>query len=167
MGQHDNEAKTKLGEDAWSILQEHASKGGIGVQEIKDIATLLGATNGGKVLGQHLTRMELAGTNVNIEAEVRDVLGDWYHEEMFDMNQSVALAKLIDILDNPSVNLKPCAKQLRSCSFAREVTHDAMPEASVGLKRLVLLGQTGSVSFGQLSPCQGPWPKHNPNVQRK
>ena len=79
MGVHDDSVRERLGKDAWTILQECG--GQIGAQKIKDLATFLNK----KVLNQHETRMDLAGTRANLEAEMRDVLSDWWTHELFDM----------------------------------------------------------------------------------
>ena len=111
MGKYDSEAKAKLGEEVWTLLLEQVVGGGIGVQTIEDIATALGR----KVLGPHLGRMELAGRRVNLEAEVRSVLSDWWNNEMHDMDQSEALEKLVVIFESASIDMKPLVKQLKKC----------------------------------------------------
>merc|ERR1712226_698748 len=103
MGKYDSEARGKLGEEVWTLLLEQVVGGGIGVQTIEDIATALGR----KVLGPHLGRMELAGRRVNLEAEVRSVLSDWWNNEMYDMDQSEALEKLVVIFESASIDMKP------------------------------------------------------------
>ena len=131
MGKNDSEARAKLGEEVWSILQEQAGGGGIGVQKLMDIATLLGK----RVLGEHLTRMELVGRRVNFKAKIRDILGDWWIEEMSEMVRPVALKKLVDIFKDPSVNLKPCAAKLKRCL---DQTSDKINEEGLDVMRPVM-----------------------------
>ena len=49
------------------------------------------------------------------ETELRDILADWYEEELFDLPTNDALQKLIAICEDKSVRLYPLAKTLREC----------------------------------------------------
>ena len=103
MSEYEKEARKKLGGRVFRLLCDAAHEDKIDDQKLKDISYRLH----GRVGGNHQKRGR--GSS---ESEVRAVISDWYREEMFDMTRETALNKLVEIFEDPSVNLKPLAKDI-------------------------------------------------------
>ena len=73
------------------------------------------------VLGSHLRRVSEQG-NFCDEAEFRNILGDWFNLELYDLEQITALRKLIWIFKDPSVNLHAVGRRLEQ--ILEEITGD-------------------------------------------
>ena len=57
------------------------------------------------------------------ESELRNILSDWWNHELFNLDQTAALGRLVSIFESPSVYLPPVAANLRSgCDELREDT---------------------------------------------
>jgi hypothetical protein len=108
MGRRDEEVREILGEVAWKAILREARKGAILPNKMDDFARMLDQE--GKIYGDHARRGNAWDDN-----EVRDILADWFDEEMFQMERDTALHKLIDIFEDPSVTLRPLARALRHC----------------------------------------------------
>ena len=72
-------------------------------QKMKDISSKLHLIVGGK----HRQRK---GSG---ESEMRAVISDWYNFELYNMTRENALQKLLAVLEDPSVELKPLAKEIK------------------------------------------------------
>ena len=124
MGINDGRVVSIIGKDIWKHIRDEVNNGTVNPQQMSDIAGLLNA----KVRGSHLRRKEKGG--MCDEAEMREILGDYYNEEMFEMTTHEAVKKLIEVMNNDSVRLFPLAKKLEGCLE--------------NVKRIVLLGSTGA-----------------------
>ena len=111
MSEYENEAKKILGARVFRLLCDAASEDKINDQKLKDISYRLH----GRVGGNHQKRGR--GSS---ESELRAVISDWYQVEMFDMTRETALNKLVKILEDPSVNLKPLAKDINDLQRATD-----------------------------------------------
>ena len=104
MGKYDNEAKTILG-FAFTILCTAASEDKIDGQKMEDISLKLHPAVGGR----HRKR-----GGKSDDAEMRNVISDWYElGGLCELNHGEALGKLVDILEDTTVNLRPIAKELK------------------------------------------------------
>ena len=110
MAVDDKEVEEILGRKCWSLLLRFVKNGRISKQNFKDISRLLSdSVADSSILGNHLRR------NACDEAEWREILTDWYNEELFDLNRKAAVEKLVGILKHPSVNLRVLAKKVDQC----------------------------------------------------
>ena len=109
MSEYEKEAKKILGGRVFRLLCDAASEDKINDQKLKDISYRLH----GRVGGNHQKR-----GRVSSESELRAVISDWYQLEMFDMTRETALNKLVEIFEDPSVNLKPLAKDINDLQRA-------------------------------------------------
>ena len=80
---------------------------------MKDIAQLLA------VGGRHRMRVEDQRKDPD-DAEMREVLSDWYNKEMHKLDTVAAVDKLIAVFGNQSVQLFPLAKDLRAVTQASD-----------------------------------------------
>ena len=123
MGINDREVELIIGKDIWTLILDGVREGMVTAQNMADIASLLNS----KVYGSHKRRME-KGKECD-EAEMREILGEYYNEEMYDMDTHEAVKKLVDVMKNDSVRLLPLAKKLEGCLEK--------------VMRIVLIGSTG------------------------
>merc|ERR1719365_245040 len=63
------------------------------------------------ILGNHLRRVESG--RVSDEAEFRQILSDWFNQELYNLDQKTALSRLISILKDCSVGLPAEGKKLK------------------------------------------------------
>ena len=110
MGKNDNNVRKALGIQAWDILIEKTKEGCIGSQHMKDISQALHRIVG----GNHIRRVDDAKVMCD-DHELREILGDWWEQELYGLNQTEALRKISDILSSPEVNLPCIASSLRHC----------------------------------------------------
>ena len=119
-------------------MHEKFSHGYITYQHMRDISSHLHLI----VRGNHLRRTG-AGKLCD-EAEFRRILGDWFSQEMCDLDQRTALTKLLSILRGPStVNLHPEGKrveQILEKIKAKEKAVKTAPTNSRPLDQLRALG---------------------------
>ena len=108
MGKNDNNVRKALGKEAWDILIEKTKDGGIGSQQMKDVSLALHPNVG----GNHLRRVDELKVMCD-DRELREILGDWWAQELHKLNQTEALRKISDILSSPEVNLPYIASSLR------------------------------------------------------
>ena len=96
MGTYDRESRDILG-PAFSLLCNAAAEDKIDQQKMRDIASQLHT----KVGEKHRQR------NGRGESEMRAVISDWYQFELHNMKREDALQKLLAVLEDSSVELKP------------------------------------------------------------
>ena len=111
MSEYEKEARKKLGGRVFRLLCDAASEDKIDDQKLTDISYRLH----GKVGGNH--RKRGLGSS---ESEFRAVISDWYQVEMFNMTRKTALNTLVEIFEDPSVNLKPLAKNIKDSQRVRD-----------------------------------------------
>ena len=107
MGVYDAEVIKRLGREAYNYMVDRVRCGVIRGQHMKDISSQLHP----HILGNHLRRVE-SGKSCD-EAEFRQILSDWFNQELFDLDQKTALSRLISILKGPSVSLPAEGKRLK------------------------------------------------------
>ena len=140
MGCYDADVIKHLGREAFDFLRKRVKCGIIGAQHMNDISRQLHPY----VFGRHQNRVnELK--KVCDDAEFREILGDWFNQELFDLDQKTALKKLISILKDPSVSLHAEARRLEQ--ILEKITAE-----EGGVKVIVLLGETG-VGKSTLGNC--------------
>ena len=87
--QYDKQVISKIGKDIWKDILDNVRCGTMTSQQMSDIAGLLNS----KVSGSHMRRK--SDGKVSDEAEMREILGEYYNEEMFDMGTHEAVTKLV------------------------------------------------------------------------
>ena len=108
---YDGDVKKRLGNDAWELLIQYVNDGKISSQHSSDIARLLAERiPQSKIFGAHKNRMKDSGWN---HTELRHILGNWYSEEMFELNREEALSRLADIFEDPTLGIRCLASEIR------------------------------------------------------
>ena len=102
MGTFERKSRDILG-PAFGLLCNAAAEDIIDQQKMRDIASQLHM----KVGGKHRQR------NGSGESEMRAVISDWYQFELYNMKRENALQKLLAVLEDSSVELKPLAKEIK------------------------------------------------------
>ena len=134
MGKYDSEVQTILGLTVLTLLCTAASEDKIDGQKMKGISVKLRHEVGGK----HRKRGGRSD-----EAEMREVLSDWYElGGLCDLNRDGALGRLVDTLEDSTVNLRPLAKELRQLMGKGEENQTSLPAAK-GDQRTVDSGRRG------------------------
>ena len=116
MGIYDGEVQTKIGQNALEVLFEAVESNIIDEQKMADVAQNLHPS----VSGNHVRRAGSGGHKIARDgwwAEMREVLSDWYKEELFadKFGQQEALERLISIFNHRDINLPELAKKLEAC----------------------------------------------------
>ena len=130
MSIYDVDVSKLLGKEAYNYMLERVSHGFISDQHMRDISSQLHP----RVRGNHLRRV--GSGNLCDEAEFRRILGDWFCQEMCDLDQRTALSRLVSILRGPSLNLPIEGKRLEQILEAIKAKDNAV-------KTIVLLGESG------------------------
>ena len=91
MGVYDRKVREKLGDTVLDLILDNVNQGIIDAQKMKDFAHKLS----GSTFGKHKLRTERGNCD---EAEMREILSDWYNEEMYKIDSKAALDKIIGIL---------------------------------------------------------------------
>ena len=118
MSPYDKDVNKKLGKQVLALLIRNVNEGKINSQQSDDIARLLAENLPGSVIyGSHINRVKIDGWN---QAEFRQILANWYCEEMFDLDREAALEKLVNIFGDTTVCLHPLAKEVRELMHHRE-----------------------------------------------
>ena len=101
--------KERLGNEAWKTLIEETQKGSITSQHMKDISRAFGS----KVGGNHARRTNDQKVNCD-DHELREILSDWWNEELFNLSPENALKRICEILKSSEVHLPAIASKLMS-----------------------------------------------------
>ena len=109
MGKNDECVKERLGNDVWNILIEETQKGSITSQHMKDISRAFGSTVG----GNHARRTNDQKVNCD-DHELREILSDWWGDELFNLSPENALKRICEILKSSEVHLPAIASKLMS-----------------------------------------------------
>ena len=109
MGMYDEEVKSRISPSVWDKIIKVANSGIIDSAKMCDIATLFQG-RGHIIRGEHIRRGRKSDAH-----ELREILSDWWNEELHDLKQSDAITKLATIFDDRSVQLYPLAKDIRKC----------------------------------------------------
>ena len=139
MGMYDEEVKNRITQTVWNRIIEEARRGRIDSSKMGDIAALL--KGGDSVIrGNHYRRGRQSDGD-----EMREILSDWWNEELHELSQSEAIAKLSRIFSDRLVQLNALAKDIRKvnseCLQANHVNvHLTTPTmaSSSPLERLTL-----------------------------
>ena len=122
MGKYDRKVKNILSLTVWTLLCTAASEDQIDEQKMKDISEMLHP----KVGGKHRKRGGRSDA-----AEMREVLSDWYEiGGLCDLDHKDALGKLVNIIEDATVNLRPLSKELRELMSKSEENQNSPPAKS-------------------------------------
>ena len=114
MGLYDEEVKAVLGQEAWDILIKIVDSDVLDGLKMKETARKLHPSVG----GSHQRRTGPSGRRDPDWHEMREVLSDWYQEELFEFedDKEKVLEKLIAIFNSDAVELPGIAGQLEKLS---------------------------------------------------
>ena len=114
MGLNDEKVKAILGQQAWDILWNSVTSGTLNDLKMKDMAIKLHPTVG----GSHQRRAGPNGRRDSDWHEMREVLSDWYEQELFafENDKGKALCKLITIFKSDALELPRIAEELKRLS---------------------------------------------------
>ena len=114
MGLNDEKVKAILGQKAWDILWKSVTSGPLVPLKMKDMAIKLHPAVG----GNHQRRTGPTGKRESDWHEMREVLSDWYEQELFlfEDDKGKALEKLIAIFKSDAVELPRLAEELKKLS---------------------------------------------------
>ena len=135
----DREVVERLGADCVKVILDAVTSGSIDIQAIHHIAARLDSGDERIVSGKSLHRTKSVDS-CKPDQEMRQVLNDWYNQELYGLEWCDALDKLIKIFESDVVNLRPVAKDLKvirtkkiqgSKANQTSPTSDA-PESSAG-----------------------------------
>ena len=107
MAFHDTKVKKKLGKDVRSAILSSAEEAVISANIMQDIAFKLHSSIG----GNH--KIRVASGDPCDKTEMRHILGDWWDKELFQLTSREALQRLVAIFEDPDVDLRPLASQLK------------------------------------------------------
>lgn len=113
MGVQDKRVVANLGSEVWNFILEAVRDGDINGQKMMDIAQLLHTSVGGR----HRMRVNDQRKDPD-DAEMREVLSDWYNKEMHKLDNAATVKKLITVFENQAVQLFPLASDLRAVTQA-------------------------------------------------
>ena len=89
-------------------------------------AQLLGAVSEpNRIYGDHARRME-ADRDKGHADEMRDILADWWNQELFKMTGQKALEKLVRIFEGPEIQWNSLAQDLRQLMTNDDSRNTAM-----------------------------------------
>ena len=108
MGTYDDKMEAKLGIVILNLILEAVRDGVIDRKKMRDIAQLLHSSVGGR----HKMRVNDQRED-SYDTEMREVLSDWYGKEMYKLDKTAAVNKLIDVFESSKIDLKPLAENLR------------------------------------------------------
>ena len=143
MGRNDEPVKAKLGRENWDILMGAAMESKINSQHMKDISQALHPSIG----GSHLRRVNELRRLCD-DSEFREILSDWWNEELYSLDHLDALRKLSDIMNSREVNLPSISSKLEPrtiISIQEKEKKDLIARWSFGKGRLEPQGRTGRV----------------------
>ena len=152
MGKHQGEVKQRLGGDVMRWILDDVISHDITGQHMKEIAYQLDTVNKA-IRGKHEWRMEQPSTTLDHAGravnEMMQILEDWWTVgDLGELSMKNALKRLVDILREKNISLKPLAKKIEkkmeSCGMVVENLNDSTN------KILLLVGKTGS---GKSSLC--------------
>ena len=141
MGLYDADVIKKLGKEAYNYILDRVRCGVISGQHMKDISGQLHP----HILGNHLRRVESG--RVSDEAEFRQILSDWFNQELYDLDQKTALLRLISILKDCSVGLPAEGKKLKQILDGGIETRERIQTRERAVKAASTLRLNYDVSF--------------------
>ena len=109
MGLNDEKVKEIIGKEAWDILFQSVTRGELSALRMKEVALKLHPTVG----GAHLRRTGPTGKRESDWTEMREVLSDWYQQELFDLDMERALGKFVKIFESNALMLPGLAGQIK------------------------------------------------------
>ena len=108
MGLNDEKVKEIIGEEVWDILHQSVTSGELEPLKMREVARKLHPTVG----GAHLRRTGPTGKRESDWHEMREILNDWYQQELFEYAGEWALGRLVDIFNSEAVMLRPLAYRM-------------------------------------------------------
>ena len=121
MANWDKEVCEKLGPVVFKLIRDYVTNHVTNIDVMNDIAQILSDGAGGA------NQRRRGGFD---ERAMRDILSDWYNEEMHKMTREAAVKRLIAVFKDNSVNLKPLAHDLEQKLTDSSVQHTDRTEDS-------------------------------------
>ena len=110
MGLNDEKVKEILGTEAWEIIFESVTSGElVDPLKMREFAGKLHPTVG----GAHRRRTGPPQRRDSDWTEMREVLSDWYQQELFDLDMERALGKFVKIFESNALMLPGLAGQIK------------------------------------------------------
>ena len=116
------EVEGKLGKETVKLMLDAARNGDISDSQISGIAEKLGRDLDGPniIFGNHRRRMERDRYAAS-DTLLKCIFSDWWSIRLYDMSAGEALSKMVQVCQDPDVDLRPLAKKLseaagRECS---------------------------------------------------
>ena len=141
---NDESVKNKIGQKAWSALQEAAQEGKIDQPKLDDIAQQLVPKN----YSAHRQRSQ--SNQFDWWAQLRGILSDWHSEEngLYKLTRLEAITTLIGILRSKDVNLNDVAHKLEQILNNPDPNMSSLPSKfvdKVGSKTEVKISNTSEL----------------------
>ena len=108
MGLNDEKVKEIIGKEVWDILHQSVTSGELEPLKMREVARKLHPTVG----GAHLRRTGPTGKRESDWHEMREILNDWYQQELYEYAGEWAMGRLVDIFKSDAVKLPNIAGQL-------------------------------------------------------
>ena len=115
------EVEEKLGKEKVKLILDSARNGDISDSQLSSIADKLGRNLDGPnvVFGNHRRRMERDRFAAS-DLLLKSILSDWWDTgELYDLSPEEALSKMVETFQDPDINLRPLAKQLKGADGPR------------------------------------------------
>ena len=133
MQAYDREVKDKLGTDAYRLILREVDSGVICNQKMRDIAR--GLHSEVKIVGNHQRRIRDGGKSD--AHEMRNILSDWWqYGDLLEISREEALQKLVMVLREEPVTLKPLATALAKL-LPNGNNHGIITEINIYLQHLI------------------------------
>ena len=134
MANWDKEVLEKLGPVVFKLIRDYVTNHVTNIDVMNDIAQILSDGAGGA------NQRRRGGFD---ERAMRDILSDWYNEEMHKMTREAAVKRLIAVFKDNSVNLKPLAHALEQ-KLRRSMGSTVLLEGKLYGQRQFLTGDAVS-----------------------
>ena len=106
-------------------MQDSALNGEISDDKMGMIALELGkheeSGRPNTIFGNHKRKME-RDKNIIQHIVLREILCDWWSDQLYDISHEEAINRLIQVFEEDSIGLRPLAKKLKEIE-RRQVTH--------------------------------------------
>ena len=115
MSDHFPEASLRIGEDTVAEILDYVRGGKLSEQHVTDFSQqLMFKSSPNVVYGNHKRRMDVRRQEG--EVEVRQVLSDWWNEELYSMTRVQALHRLTTVFTK--IEVYPLAKAIQDTADA-------------------------------------------------
>ena len=119
-----SEVEKKLGKEVVNTMQNSALSGEISEDKMGMIALELGkheeSERPNTIFGNH--NQKARNKNIKSDTALREILCDWWSDQLYDISHEEAIDKLIQVFKEDSIGLRPLAKKLKEIERPK-VTH--------------------------------------------